>query len=122
MNASSWQNLSAALIANENVTRTRVELRGALDGVTDTGWLRRTNATCIWGVSDPLPTGPGTGSGGWQRGSLTPQMRPPLLPNSCADCDTGGKQRRPIDSREVAEHKEHHHFTRCRNNVPLVAR
>ena len=46
--------------ANENVTRPRVEPRGALDGVTDTARLRRTNVTCIWGVSDPrkLSEGP----------------------------------------------------------------
>jgi len=54
MNASSGQNLSDALMANENVTHTRVEPRSALDGVTDTARLRRTNVTCIWGVSDPL--------------------------------------------------------------------
>src|SRR5688500_7160691 len=40
-------------MANENVTRLRVEPRGALDGVTDRARLRRTNVTCIWGVSDP---------------------------------------------------------------------
>jgi hypothetical protein len=28
-----------------------------------------------------------------------------------ADCDTGGKQRRPIDSGEVADRKEHRQFT-----------
>jgi hypothetical protein len=30
---------------------------------------------------------------------------------SRADCDTGGKQRRPIDGGEVADRKEHRHFT-----------
>src|SRR5687768_13990042 len=34
------------------------------------------------GRERPLPTGPGTGSGGWQRGSLTPQMPPSLLPTT----------------------------------------
>ena len=36
---------------------------------------RRRAATCVrtkWGVSDPRRSGPGTASGGWQRGSLTP--------------------------------------------------
>jgi hypothetical protein len=28
-----------------------------------------------------------------------------------ADCDTGGKERRPIDRGEVADRKEHSHFT-----------
>jgi hypothetical protein len=31
--------------------------------------------------------------------------------DSRADCDTGGKQRRPIDRGEVADRKEHRHFT-----------
>jgi len=53
MNASSGQNLSDALMANENVTCARVQPRSALDGVTDRARLRRTNVTCIWGVSDP---------------------------------------------------------------------
>ena len=30
-------------------------------------------------MSDPLQTRPGTVIGGWQRGSLTPQMPPSLL-------------------------------------------
>jgi hypothetical protein len=49
--------------------------------------------------------------GGWQRGSLTPQMPPSPLLNSRADCDTCGKERRPIDRGEVADRKEHRHFT-----------
>jgi len=66
-------------MANENVTRPRVEPRGALDGVTDRARLRRTNVTCLWGVSDPPKTRLGTVIGGWQRGSLTPRMAPSLL-------------------------------------------
>jgi hypothetical protein len=31
--------------------------------------------------------------------------------DSRADCDTGGKERRPIDRGEVADRKEHRHFT-----------
>jgi hypothetical protein len=31
--------------------------------------------------------------------------------DNCADCDTAGKQRRPIDRGEVADRKEHRHFT-----------
>ncbi len=76
MNASSWQNLSDTLMVNKNVTRTRVEPRNALDGVTDTARARRTNVTCIWGVSDPLKLVHGAKKGGWQRGSLTPRFSP----------------------------------------------
>jgi hypothetical protein len=79
MNASSGENLSDAVMANVNVTRTRVEPRGALDGVAETARLLRTNVTRIWGVSDPLQLDHGAKKGGWQRGSLTPQMLPSLL-------------------------------------------
>ena len=34
----------------------------------------RTNETRSRGVNDPRPTGPGTGFGGWQRGSFTPRL------------------------------------------------
>ena len=76
MNASSRQNLSDVLLANLHVAHTRVEPRGALDGVTDTTQLRRTNVSCIWGVSDPLQLDHGAKKGGWQRGSLTPRSSP----------------------------------------------
>ena len=36
---------------------------------------RRREVTFVrtgWGVSDPCRSGPGTASGGWRRGSLTP--------------------------------------------------
>jgi hypothetical protein len=59
MNASSGQNLSDVLMANLRVAHTKVERRGALDSVTDTTQLRRTNVTCIWGVSDPRKLGAG---------------------------------------------------------------
>ena len=34
----------------------------------------RTNETRSRGVNDPRPRGPGTGFGGWQRGSFTPRL------------------------------------------------
>jgi hypothetical protein len=101
MNASSGQNLSDALMANENVTRTRVEPRGALDGVTDTARLRRTNVTCIWGVSDPLQLDHGAKKGAAKWGS----PHAPLVTDSgadiCMDGDGGGIERRPLTSDEV---------------------
>jgi hypothetical protein len=51
---------------------------GALCGVTEQARFRRTTATCIWGASDPRKPERGTAIGGWQRGSLTPQVLPPL--------------------------------------------
>ena len=78
-------------MANVNVTRTTVEPRGALDGVTDTARFRRTNVTCIWGVSDPRKLRRGTVIGGWQRGSLTPQMPPSLLPTAAPTATRAAK-------------------------------
>jgi len=45
-------------------------------------------------------------------GGTTTRTDSVTAPDSRAHCDTGGKQRRPIDSGEVADRKEHHHFTR----------
>jgi hypothetical protein len=52
----------------------------ALADVTDEARFCRTTATWMWGVSDPRKTRSGTVIGGWQRGSLTPQMPPSQLP------------------------------------------
>ena len=52
----------------------------ALGDVTDEARFCRTTATWMWGVSDPRKTRSGTVIGGWQRGSLTPQMPPSQLP------------------------------------------
>lgn len=54
------------------------------------------NSDMHLGRERPPKTGRGTVNGGWQRGSLTPQMPPRcgLRPRSR---DTGGKKRRPAD-------------------------
>jgi hypothetical protein len=51
----------------------------ALHNVMDEARLCRRTATCIWGGSDPPFSGRRTSTGGWQRGSLTPQMPASLL-------------------------------------------
>ena len=80
MNAVFRKNLTDALAFDANQVDTAFDTSGALGDGRDRARFCRTAATRIWGVSDPLPTGPGTRSGGWQRGSLTPQMPPSLLP------------------------------------------
>jgi hypothetical protein len=82
MNAVIRKNLTDALAVDANDVDTVSDTSGAFGDGRDRARFCRTIATCIWGVSDPLPTGPGTGSGGWQRGSLTPQMPPSLLPTA----------------------------------------
>jgi hypothetical protein len=112
MNAIIRKNLTDALAVDANEVDTASDTSGAFGDGRDRARFCRTIATCIWGVSDSLPTGPGTGSGGWQRGSPHAPDACAIASDSCADCDTGGKQRRSIDSGEVADRKEHHHFTR----------
>ncbi len=58
------------------------DTRGSLGDVTDRARFCRTTATPIPGVSDPHVSRPGTGLGGWQRGSLTPPMSPSQLPTA----------------------------------------
>jgi hypothetical protein len=82
MNAIIRKNLTDALAVDANEVDTASDTSGAFGDGRDRARFCRTIATCIWGVSDSLPTGPGTGSGGWQRGSLTPQMPAPLLPTA----------------------------------------
>ena len=103
MNASSRQNLSDALMANENVTRTRVEPHGALDGVTDRARLRRTNVTMHSGRERP----PSERALGRRRGQQSGgRSRPTCLnggSDGCTGCDTGGTERRPVAFVEVAD-------------------
>ena len=66
----------------------------------------RTNVTCIWGVSDPRKPVPGPCSGVAEGVAHAPDASITAADN-CADCHTGGKQRRPIDSGEVADSTEH---------------
>jgi hypothetical protein len=102
MNAVSRKNLTGALAVDESLSRTG----GALGDGIDRARFRRTTATCIWGVSDPLPTGPGPDRGGGRGGRSRPD-------DSVTAADrradgTGGRQRRPMDGGEVADHR---HFT-----------
>ena len=84
----------------------RHDTGGALGDVTNEAQLCRTTFTCIRGVSD-LFFKCGTSTGGWQRGSLTPQMSPALLPTAAPDCDTGGTKRRPMHRGEVVHSQRH---------------
>ena len=79
MNAAFRQNLSVVFTFDGNDSGIARDTRGSLGDVTDRARFCRTTATPIWGVSDPHGSRPGTGFGGWQRGSLTPQMPPSLL-------------------------------------------
>ena len=111
MNAVSRKNLTGARAVDANNVDTAGDADDALDDGKDRAQFRRTIATCIWGVSDPLPTGPGTGSGGWQRGSLTPQMPPSPALTAAPTATRAAKKRRPLDRGEVADRKQHRHFT-----------
>jgi hypothetical protein len=74
MNAVFRKNLTDALAVNANHVATASDTSGALGNDRDRARFGRTTATCIWGVSDPYQLKHGAVIGGWQRGSLTPQM------------------------------------------------
>jgi hypothetical protein len=84
---------------------------GGLRNVTDEARVVPDDCDMHLGRERPPKTRPGTVIGGWQRGSLTPQMPPSLLPTAAPDCDVGGKRRRPNVRGEVANRKEHRHST-----------
>jgi len=66
MNASSGENLSAVRTTHMNAGAHGLRIMRR----TRHGHARflRTNVTCIWGVSDPLPTAPGPNTGGGGKG------------------------------------------------------
>ena len=111
MNASSRQNLSDALIVDENVDAHERRTGGALDGVTDTARFSPDESDMHLGRERPPPTGPGTVIRGVAEGVAHAPDASVTAADSRADCDTGGKERRPIDRGEVADRKEHRHFT-----------
>ena len=73
MNAVSRKNLTDALTVDANHVDTASDTGGAFGDGRDRARFCRTKATCIWGVSDPLPTGPGPGPGGGRGGRSRPR-------------------------------------------------
>jgi hypothetical protein len=80
---------------------------GALGDVTDEARSCRTTATFIWGVSDPLFFKRGTSTGGWQRGSLTPQVSRSLPRPVALTATRVAQKRRPPRRGEVAHWQGH---------------
>ena len=111
MNAVSGKNLTAVFSSMEVDAGMAHDIRRRTPQCQGRSAVLPDDSDMHLGRERPPKTRPGTVIGGWQRGSLTPQMPPSLLPDSRADCDTGGKERRPIDRGEVADRKEHRHFT-----------
>jgi hypothetical protein len=79
MNASSGENLSAVRTVHMNTGAYGVRIMRRTRQRHGHARFFRTTATCIRGRERPPKTCPGTVIGGWQRGSLTPPMPPPLL-------------------------------------------
>ena len=78
MNAAFRQNLSVVFTFDGNNSGIARDTRGSLGDVTDRARFCRTTETPNPGVDSPRIEAR-TGSGGWQRGSLTPQMPTSLL-------------------------------------------
>jgi hypothetical protein len=66
-----------------------------------------------WGVSDPRRSGPGTDSGGWQRGSLTPHITLISHPRGF-----GGGEERRLDHQQRASRSPRCSMT-CQATPPL---
>ena len=79
MNAVFRRNLTDALAVDASHVDTASDTSGAFGDGRDRARFCRTIATCIWGVSDPLPTGPGPGPGGGRGG----RSRPGCLRHCC---------------------------------------
>jgi hypothetical protein len=74
MNAVLRKNLTDTVAIDANDGDIASDTGGALNDRKDRARFCRTNATCTSGVSDPRFSGRQTSKGGWQGGSLTPQM------------------------------------------------
>jgi hypothetical protein len=122
MNAVFRKNLTDALVVDANDVDTASNTGGALDDGTGQSAVLPDECDIHLGRERPLELKHGAVSEGWQRGSLTPPDASITAADSRADCDTGGKERRPIDRGEVADRKEHRHVTHRRNHVPLEVR
>jgi hypothetical protein len=91
MNASSGRNLSGDCEASKNANQVVAESCGALRNCQRHALFVRTNETSAKGVSDPLRLNHRAKKGGWQRGSLTPQMPISLL-RTAASTETRAAQ------------------------------
>jgi hypothetical protein len=69
------------------------------------------------GRERPPKTRPGTVIGGWQRGVADAPDASVTAADSRADCDTGGKQRRPLDRSEVTQRQGDRRSDRSRIDV-----
>ena len=122
MNAAFRQNLSVVFTFDGNNSGIARDTRGSLGDVANRARFCRTTATPIPGVSDPHGSRPGTGFGGWQRGSLTPPDTSATAADSRAHFDAGGTERRPVQRSEVAHRKEHRGINAPRNHVDQATR
>jgi len=100
MNAVFRKNLTDALAVDANEVDTASDTGGALDDRRDSARFCRTNVTCIGGVSDPRFSGAEPRQEGGRGGRSRP-VASVTAADSRADCDTGGKQRRPLRCSEV---------------------
>jgi hypothetical protein len=94
MNAVSRKNLTDALAVDANDVDTASDTGNALADDHDTARFCRTNATCTWGVSDPLRAGRGAKKGAANRGSRPTGRSVRLRQRRLLE--TGGTERRRL--------------------------
>ena len=100
---------SHAVIRSRTSTCLRCPEEGGLDETRRAVTFVRTK----WGVSDPRRSGPGTASGGWQRGSLTPHITLISHPRGF-----GGGEERRLDHQHGASRSRGSSMT-CHATPPL---
>ena len=89
MNAVFRKNLTDALAVDANHVDTASDTSGALDDGRERARFCRTTATCIWGVSDPLPAEAWGRDRGVAEGVAHAPDDSVAAPDSRADCDRG---------------------------------
>jgi hypothetical protein len=122
MNAASGKDLTGRVLVDEVDADVTHDTGGALRDVTNEARFCRTTATGIWGVSDPRFFKRRTSTGGWQRGSLTPQMPPSLLRTTAPTSTRAANSAARLTVVKLLIAKNIATFAHRRNHVPLAAR
>ena len=99
MNAVFRKNLTDALAVDANHVDTASDRSGAVGDGRDRARFCRTTATCIWGVSDPLPAEAWGRDRGVAEGVAHAPDASVTAPDGRGAGDMGGTERRPFGPR-----------------------
>jgi hypothetical protein len=120
-NAVFWKNLTDALPIDANHVGTASDTSDALGDGRDRARFCRTTATCIWGVSDPLPAEARGRDWGVAEG-VAPQMTPSPLLTAAPTATRAAKSAARLTVVKLLIAKNIAHVTRRCTHVPVAAR